>query len=62
MNPERTLWLTVLVKGLDDAAMEHDADWLGTADFRHVCALAGLDSDVVLEAYSTGRRYLPRAA
>jgi hypothetical protein len=49
------LWATVLEYGLADAQHQGDTGWLGTRDFRTVCALAGLDPEAVIEAFRAGR-------
>lgn len=49
-SAELHLWRAVLALGLRDAARPvtpGDAAWLRTADFRTVCALAGMDPEAV---------------
>ncbi len=57
------LWVAVLANGLHDAARGTDLAWLGSRDFRMVCALAGMDADAVLSKFDPERfRRLIRAA
>ena len=56
------LWRAVLYMGLIDAARGDDLHWLGSKDFRIVCALAGVDPEIVREAFDAerllrGRKY-----
>lgn len=71
---ERCLWLAVLGENLNLVLRGRDmlgkADsgrdvraaesWVGTADFRHVCDLAGLNADFVLR-WINEQRALPLA-
>ncbi|WP_372615354.1 hypothetical protein [Aquicoccus sp.] len=41
---DRALWCAVLTHALHDAAKGKDQDWIGSAHFRLVCGLAGLDA------------------
>lgn len=64
----RSLWALVVVQGIKDAMgvgiaadsirepeIQPDAQaWLGTPDYRHCCALAGLDPDAVLDRLQSG--------
>nr|WP_309504313.1 hypothetical protein [uncultured Roseovarius sp.] len=65
-DPERALWLEVLIRGLEDAAGRAECSasrmldalvaqrWIGTPDFREVCENAGMDPDFIQEAYRRG--------
>jgi len=55
VNPDLHLWRSVLIYGLHDAAKHGDKRWIGSADFRTVCALAGVEPEAVLRAYAPER-------
>jgi len=60
---DRALWCAVLTHVLHDAAKGKDADWIGSADFRYVCTLAGLDPAAVAARFDPDLfRALIRAA
>ena len=40
---DRTLWLAVLLQGLQDAARGREPNWIWTRDFAAVCHLARVD-------------------
>ena len=65
-NPDLHLWRAVLVAGLHDAAKgatPQDAAWIGSTDFHMVCALAQVEPEAVLRAYSPERfARLPKVA
>ena len=42
------MWRMVLALGLHDHASGRDEGWLGSKDFRLVCALAGVEAEAVL--------------
>ena len=46
-NPRRALWCAVLAQAVADARRGRDREWIGSADFRMVCALAGIDPEGV---------------
>lgn len=64
----RTLWLNVLIRGLDDASGRLDGgnmawngvnekrakEWIGSKDFHMVCDLAGMDADMIESGYRRG--------
>lgn len=70
-SPERTLWQMVLLAGLQHAlgkplsyyekpkgrarTFESYRSWIGSKDFRIVCALAGIDADFILDKYHAGK-------
>lgn len=47
MTPDARLWVAVLAHALSDAAWDKEPGWIGSADFRLVCDLAGLERDAV---------------
>ena len=49
------LWRAVLAHALHDAAKGKDAGWIGTQDFRMVCALAGVEDEAVLTRFDPER-------
>ena len=55
INPDVHMWRSVLLHGLHDAAKGTDAGWIGSAGFRTVCALAGVEPKAVLRAYAPER-------
>jgi len=55
MRGEIALWRTVLMLALADAAKGKDAGWIGTADFRLTCVLAGFEPDAVLRTFEADR-------
>lgn len=60
---DRALKYAVLTHALHDAAKGKDQDWIGSADFRYVCGLAGLDPAAVADQFDPVRfRALIRAA
>ncbi len=52
---ERILWLTVLHRGLQDAANGRDPAWLQSRNFARVCHLAGVDPVATEEAFHKRR-------
>ena len=62
-DAEARLWHAILAHALHDAATGKDPAWLGSRDFHEVCALAGLDPEVVETRFDAERfRTLIRAA
>lgn len=60
---DRALWCAVLTHALHDAAKGKDEGWIGSADFRYVCGLAGLDPAAVEARFDPEQfRALIRAA
>ena len=55
MHPCTKLWQAVLEVALSDAMHRGDEAWIGTRDFRTVCALAGLDPEAVADRFRAGR-------
>lgn len=55
VNPSLHLWRAVLVAGLHDAAKGDDPGWIGSRDFRLVCALAQVNPEAVQRAYAPER-------
>lgn len=55
VNADLHLWRAVLVLALHDAATGRDIGWIGSHDFRKVCALAGVEAEAVLRAYQPER-------
>jgi hypothetical protein len=55
MRKELTLWRSVLLVGLQEAARDRDWRWLGSDDFQLVCALAGVEAEAVLRFYNPAR-------
>ena len=49
------LWRAVLYMGLIDAARGVDPGWLVSRDFNITCAMAGVDPEIVREAFDADR-------
>jgi hypothetical protein len=54
-DPCLHLWRAVLLAGLHDAGSGVETGWIGSRDFRTVCALAGLEPDAVLRNFAPQR-------
>lgn len=62
--PYTALWGEALIRGIEDASGRHErsdrrptdsAAWIGSADFRTVCDLAGISADMVETAFRSGK-------